>query len=1169
MANNNTPGNEFVPNPRDVLWTKLRDRSGNTLSPREHIRACLADYMRLLGLEEGALVELQALDVRRADSFGLRCRSAVAYARSLDSIVELLSEADDENTGFLATGLYVIGNELREGVEARGRQGLWTPMNEGTSDRDVVSRRELYVDCDPERPRGVQATPMEMKRAVDLARLVHGRLFQILGDDRALGAGFSGSGVQLHIGLANIPKEATDIIHEVLLCLSALHTIPGAAKVDTAVHDAKRIGPAWGTMKRKGEHRPDLQRPWRRTTFVAHEMPQRLTFDELKSLRDELRRDVPPDKIEGIDRELRRLAQTSSATPKKTSGRTSEVWERCNAISIRDVATRLGLDPENPTCPWCGATKGCDLLDQKKGLNILKCQHETCNQKSAGPVTLVAKVAFSVEDAKGENGRQVLQWFAREFGIEIPARRRATVPIDGGPGLSVEEVNAQPPLTSNERDNDAPEIYITTNEMEVNDAAIAALSRDDKVYARGNRLVRVLRSRIDRLPVETLREHLASAARWFSANKNGVWVHCHPPAWSIQAVDKRGQWDDIRELAGIVTCPTLLPDGRLLTQRGFDISSGLLYLPEGDWNIPSNPTRDDGRKAVEKLRDVVAQFPWQEPIDFAAWLAELLTVVGRHAIRGPYPMFAHSANIKGSGKGKLAQIIAVIATGETVPEGALPDDEGEREKRMTGISVSGRAYVLFDEAGEVAGPILQMVATSRRISGRILGETGDYTGPWDAVVVFAANNLQIGQDMIRRVVPVRLLSPLEKPWERQDLKQKNLLAWVAEHRCDLLTAALVILRSYVVAGRPNVKVGALGSYEDWTALVASALVWLGLPDITKAVAQDDADMERATILALMTAWRDAIGIGKAMLASEVRSFAELGTKPKFEAGDAVSDVSLPSDSRPSAELHGTFKTALCAFCPPRPNLDLPSAAAIGHALKRVKNRVVALDRADHVRFISSQDAHTKLHGWTLERAEVAEVAQNQPPQTEVCETKSVAEVAEVAEVYSYARDRSWTHATEHQTRSSTSIQTPSDLHPQHPQPPQGQSGQEVASAEVEKGQPPQPTHFGPTSAPSLRCRAAWATLDLTPDGERLTVALRPTTADTDSEANIFHFRVGARDHLQAVLDLHGWSGDTNSDGALVGFSNDVHVSTREHAFDDGHIGLIVTACEGVIPAMAS
>jgi putative DNA primase/helicase len=70
-----------------------------------------------------------------------------------------------------------------------------------------------------------------------------------------------------------------------------------------------------------------------------------------------------------------------------------------------------------------------------------------------------------------------------------------------------------------------------------------------------------------------------------------------------------GEWP-FRPLNGVITCPTLRPDGSLFTAPGYDAAtalylSGTLTLPP----LPAQPTRDDASVALAFLNEVLAEFP--------------------------------------------------------------------------------------------------------------------------------------------------------------------------------------------------------------------------------------------------------------------------------------------------------------------------------------------------------------------------------------------------------------------------------------------------------------------------------------------------------------------------------------------------------------------------------
>jgi len=79
----------------------------------------------------------------------------------------------------------------------------------------------------------------------------------------------------------------------------------------------------------------------------------------------------------------------------------------------------------------------------------------------------------------------------------------------------------------------------------------------------------------------------------------------------------------------------------------------------------------------------------------------------------------------------------------------------------------------------------------------------------------------------------------------------------AERRKELVIAGLTILRAHHVADRPKSNLAPLGSFDEWSAWVRAALVWLDEPDpcLTMAAARDtDPDLKR--LRNLLGAWSE-------------------------------------------------------------------------------------------------------------------------------------------------------------------------------------------------------------------------------------------------------------------------------------------------------------------------
>jgi hypothetical protein len=154
-----------------------------------------------------------------------------------------------------------------------------------------------------------------------------------------------------------------------------------------------------------------------------------------------------------------------------------------------------------------------------------------------------------------------------------------------------------------------------------------------------------------------------------------------------------------------VRCPTLRPDGTVIQNPGYDQRTGLLFAPDGKYPpIPEEPTRDDAIGAATHLLDVVCDFPFKGADHQSVWLAMVLTLVGRSAIRGPCPMFVIDANCPGTGKSLLADVAGMIAYGDRMPRKPWPvADDNEVRKTITSVAMEGLSSVLWDNVGGELG----------------------------------------------------------------------------------------------------------------------------------------------------------------------------------------------------------------------------------------------------------------------------------------------------------------------------------------------------------------------------------------------------------------------------------------------------------------------------------
>jgi hypothetical protein len=441
---------------------------------------------------------------------------------------------------------------------------------------------------------------------------------------------------------------------------------------------------------------------------------------------------------------------------------------------------------------------------------------------------------------------------------------------------------------ADDRDDDKRVVIELTPDLhEDHRQAANALADHPLLYQRGRVLVRVVRDvtprgsvrrgglpRIEALPLALVPEHLTAVAIFVKKDRKGVLVPVEPPDRLVSAVASAGRWPGVRPLEAVLGFPVLKPDGTVLCSPGYDADTGILLsgLPLGLPAIPDRPTARQVREAVALLLDLVSDFPFERPEHRAAWLAALLSPLARFAYEGPTPLFLADGNRPGVGKGLLWQLIAAILSGRPMATRSYSPDETEMEKRITTLAISGKLTVLLDNVkGYLGGAPLEAALTSTYWEGRILGVSRDYAGPLMATWFCTANNVEASEDIVRRTCPVRLETDLEAPADRTGFKHKQLLAHAGKHRPELLAAALTILRAYCAADRPDKGLKAWGSFEGWSDLVRSAVVWAGQPDPAAArqLLRQRADVVNDNLRALMACWLKLDPQGEGKTASQV------------------------------------------------------------------------------------------------------------------------------------------------------------------------------------------------------------------------------------------------------------------------------------------------------------
>jgi len=210
----------------------------------------------------------------------------------------------------------------------------------------------------------------------------------------------------------------------------------------------------------------------------------------------------------------------------------------------------------------------------------------------------------------------------------------------------------------------------------------------------------------------------------------------------------------------------------------------------------------------------------------------------------------------------------MIATGRSAPAVSQGKDETEDEKRLGALLVRGVPLLNFDNIErELQGDLLCSALTEATVSVRILGKTEMPDMPANLTLFATGNNLRAKGDMVRRCLMCRIDARMERPDTRSFAL--NLTQYIPANRAQLLSAALTVLRAFIVAGKPTQDIPPYGSFEEWSDLVRSALVWLGMPDpnLTRARLEIE-DPISTSLHNIFTLWFDAFGT-QGITASEI------------------------------------------------------------------------------------------------------------------------------------------------------------------------------------------------------------------------------------------------------------------------------------------------------------
>jgi len=292
--------------------------------------------------------------------------------------------------------------------------------------------------------------------------------------------------------------------------------------------------------------------------------------------------------------------------------------------------------------------------------------------------------------------------------------------------------------------------------------------------------------------------------------------------------------EKLPRLDSIIRAPVFVEGGRLIRTPGYDEASRLYYAPPRGFvepDVPEVPTDRDVAAARGLLLDRwLVDFPFEADADRTHAIALMLLPLVRRMFRGPAPLHVIEAAERGTGKSLLARVLMAPSQNALPEPSTLGKEPEETRKKITSLLLAGRQVIFFDNlSGPVDSAELAAVLTSETWEDRLLGSSVPVTAPNRATWIATGNNAELSTDIARRSIRVRLNRKMERPWEWQGARIKDLEGWTLGHRRDLLGAALTLVQSWCVAGQPA-STAHLGSFEGWARTLGGIMAHAGMPD---------------------------------------------------------------------------------------------------------------------------------------------------------------------------------------------------------------------------------------------------------------------------------------------------------------------------------------------------
>ncbi|PBB23281.1 MULTISPECIES: hypothetical protein [unclassified Mesorhizobium] len=299
--------------------------------------------------------------------------------------------------------------------------------------------------------------------------------------------------------------------------------------------------------------------------------------------------------------------------------------------------------------------------------------------------------------------------------------------------------------------------------------------------------------------------------------------------------------DYLLPLRRIVATPIHAANGSLCQTAGYArdvcalVDIGPLTIPPvSDCPTPEELGRAKNLILIDFLGDwCFADDFGGEPRDGIASKAHAVALLLQHFARELYtgctPGFLIDKPAPGTGATYLVDMIHRVAHGRSAAAEAFPETEDEVRKGTTAKLRAGVSMIFYDNVRrKFGGNAVAALLTAESWRDRILGETRIAEYPNLGVMVVTANNASISDELVRRLLPIRLDARIpEAALEDRTFSKPDLSGWVMENRGELVWACLTLIQNWIAKGQHPARQG-FKSYESFAKVMGGILGAAGI-----------------------------------------------------------------------------------------------------------------------------------------------------------------------------------------------------------------------------------------------------------------------------------------------------------------------------------------------------